>query len=95
MNASLSSITEPISEFFEKHHPVIFFTIVTIALALAVWFFYEASNTSDTTTNADATTAVSSTFDQETARKIQLLHQSNDPTTNLTLPASRPNPFVE
>ena len=94
MNASLSSLTDPINKFFGKYHATIFFTFITLLLAGAILSLYltASSTNSQVTQEGDV---ISSSFDQDTAKEIQTLRESNETTSDLVYPSSRNNPFVE
>lgn len=94
MNASLSTLTGPLSRFFGKYHATMFFTFIVLLLAGAILSLYlTASNTSSQ--DPESVDVISSTFDQDTAKEIQTLRESNETTSNLVYPSSRSNPFIE
>lgn len=95
MNASisLSSLSTSISKFFGKYHATIFFTVISLLLAGAIFALYmtlHESAPADTETDT-----ISSSFDQATADQIQKLRESNESRADLVFPSPRSNPFVE
>lgn len=81
-------------KFISKHHPVIFITVISLALAACVGLLYWVL----VLTNVDEATANSTitSFDKETIERIKNLNiSSNSAGATITLPSPRPNPFVE
>ena len=95
MNASVSSITQPITQFFEKYHPTIFFTVIGILLAAGILMLFMASSINDSDPSLVKDQAISSNYDKDTAEKIKNLHQRDDNLSEITLPTTRQSPFVE
>lgn len=95
MNASLSlsAIIAPINRFFSRYHATIFFTIIVLLLAGAILNLYLTIQ-SPAAVDANSAT-ISSSFDQETADKIQRLRESTESSGNFALPKTRANPFIE
>ena len=95
MNASLSlsSLSTALSKFFNKYHAMIFFTVIGLLLAAAILMLYLSLQSTDTVD--ESTTMISSSFDQETADRIQRLRESNESRADLVFPSPRSNPFVE
>ncbi len=84
----------PVRRFFAKHHAVVFVSISTLLLALAIFMLYNVL----TTATSDSTTTQTSSlggFDQQTIDKIKKLHDSSDSSDTLVFPSSHPNPFAE
>lgn len=81
--------------FFGHHHPTIFFSIVGLLLAFAIYTL--TTITSSSATGSSQTTDTIGQFDQETVNKIKELQDSNngDKDTTFALPSKRPNPFSE
>ncbi len=94
MNASLSSITDPLSRFLGKYHATLFFTFIILLLAGAILSLY-LTTSSTGTQSIEGEAIVSSTFDQKTAEQIQVLRDSNESTSDLVYPTPRSNPFIE
>lgn len=95
MNASLSSITKPITTFVGKYHATIFIVFVSLSLSAAIFVLLQVVfNATDTSTLAPQTT-IKSNFDEATAKQIQGLRESNEATSPLKFPNTRTNPFVE
>jgi hypothetical protein len=76
--------------FFGRHHPVIFFAILGLSLAAAVFTLYQVLPA----TSSGVTSTITG-FDEATVQKIKQLHDSGTTNTTITLPSPRPNPFVE
>lgn len=95
MNASVSSITQPITQFFEKYHPTIFFTVIGILLAGAILMLFMASSIDDSDPSLVKNQAISSNYDKDTAEKVKNLHQRDDNLGELKLPTTRQSPFIE
>ncbi len=95
MNASLSSITQPIAQFFERYHPTIFFSLIGILLSVAILMLFMSSTINDSDPSLVRDQAISSNYDKDTAEKIKNLHQRDDSLDEIKLPTSRQSPFVE
>ena len=95
MNTSLSSIGQPITQFFDKYHPTIFFSVIGILLAAAIFILFTSSSI-DQNATPTGSQAISSSYDKQTAEKVEKLQQSSDQeTAGITLPSPRQSPFVE
>lgn len=79
--------------FLERHHPVVFITILGILLAIAFFMMYQVISAQPPTDNSISSSIGG--FDKKTVDKIKELHDSKDIDNNVELPASRPSPFVE
>jgi len=79
--------------FFGLHHTVIFITIVGLLLSLTVYSLYEVIIAPPEVSNT--TNDQIDRFDKNTIGKIKDLRDSNTGDTSVTLPSTRPNPFVE
>ena len=94
MSPQLYMYGKKISRFFEKHHPVIFISILTLLLGAAIYSLDQvlvaSSDTSDMTNSSTV-----SDFDQKTIDKIKQLHISSDGGEQLIFPSERANPFAE
>lgn len=95
MNTSLSSLTQPIAHFFERHHPTIFFSIIGILLSAAILMLFMSSTIDDSDPSLVKNQAISNSYDKDTAEKIKNLHQRTDNLEEIQLPTSRQSPFVE
>lgn len=83
-----------VKKFIGRHHPVIFITGVSLALAACVGLLYWVLVL--TSVDESTTTSTITSFDKETIERIKNLNiSSNSADATLTLPPSRPNPFVE
>ena len=70
-----------------------FFTVIGLLLAGAILTLYLTLQEKESIEEGIGTT--SSSFDQETADKIQKLRESNESRADLVFPSPRSNPFVE
>jgi hypothetical protein len=96
MDISISTLFAPLNRFVGKYHPTIFFALIGLLLAGAIFMLYLILQIpSETSSTTPANTAISGTFDQATVKKIQQLRQSGESTTALVFPSPRSNPFVE
>lgn len=93
MTPQIYSMTNSFRRFFEQHHPVIFISVLSLLLAAAIFALYQVLTLS--TDTVTPTTSTISSFDKKTVEKIKQLHLSSDPSSNLTFPSPRSNPFVE
>lgn len=81
-------------KFISRHHPVIFITSISLALAACVGLLYWVLVL--TGVDESATTSTITSFDKETIERIKNLNIStNSAGATITLPSPRPNPFVE
>lgn len=95
MNASISSLTQPIMDFFGRYHATIFITFISLSLSAAIFVLLQVVfNATDTSTLAPQST-IKSTFDEVTAKQIQELRESNEVAAPLQFPNTRTNPFIE
>ena len=98
MNISVSSFMTPLRHFVGRYHPTIFFAIVGLLLAGAIFLLYQTLQIPNTPDDSVATPTISSNFsaqEKETIKKIQQLRDSNESATALSFPSPRSNPFVE
>ena len=84
----------PLQKFIAKHHAVIFISFIAILLGVAVFALTAVMQKAEAPAENSASSTISN-FDQETIDKIKKLHDSSDPSNNLTFPEPRFNPFVE
>lgn len=94
MNTQLNLIANNVRTFLKTHHAILFISIVSLLLGVAVFSLYQVLS------DALATPAGSNTtiqpFDQKTVDRIKRLHDSSDVgSETIILPSSRPNPFGE
>lgn len=94
MDASLSSLTAPISNFFGKYHLTIFLTSIGLLLAVAV-FLLTLTLQEPSSPESTATETISGSFDKDTINKIEDLRRSDESPQSITFPAPRNSPFVE
>jgi hypothetical protein len=96
MTPELYTYSKRIGRFFDKHHPVIFISFLTLLLGAAIYSLDQVIVTSTDTSGAAATSTVSD-FDQQkqTIDKIKQLHISSDSGDQLVFPSQRANPFAE
>lgn len=98
MDISLTALTNPLKRFVDRYHPTIFFAVIGLLLAAAIFLLYLVLQVPNSPDNSSATPTVSSTFsnqEKETIKKIQQLRESTESANNLTFPSPRSNPFVE
>jgi predicted PurR-regulated permease PerM len=98
MDISLSALTNPLKHFVDRYHPTIFFAIIGLLLAAAVFLLYLVLQIPSTPDENAATPSISSTFsnqEKETIKQIQELRESSESASDLTFPSPRSNPFVE
>ena len=88
-NVNAQQLVGSISKFFHRYHVLIFVIFVMGGLATATFFL------SQTMTPAASTdqSAAQAGFDKAAIKKIESLRGENDPSTPLTMPAGRTNPF--
>lgn len=93
MNEFSTSLA-PVTRFLGKYHTVIFISLISILLAVAMYMLYQVLTVSDTT--AAPTDSSIAPFDKETIKRIDDLSASGDKTkVELQFPTSRANPFAE
>jgi hypothetical protein len=92
MSPQLFSLMSSVKRLFAKHHPVIFITIVGLALTAVVFSLYQVLDITTTPGISDSTTPL---FNQTTVDKIKKLHDSTDKIDTLVFPTPRSNPFKE
>ncbi|MFZ1360605.1 MAG: hypothetical protein WAS27_01050 [Candidatus Saccharimonadales bacterium] len=90
---SLSSIGKPFAHFLANYHATIFFTVIGLLLAGAI--FSLSMSVQNSEAPAQTTETISASFDQETAAKIKQLRSSSESSRDLVFPAPRNSPFVE
>ncbi len=93
MNTSLSSLGEPFVKFFAKYHATVFFTVIALLLAGAIFSLYSSIN--DPKAPEQSVEMISAKFDQKTADKIKQLRNSSESSRDLVFPTPRNSPFVE
>ena len=91
MKTELPVALKPVSQFFAKHHAVIFISLIVLLLAVAVYVLYTASKVVST----EEPVSTIGQFDQATVEKIKGLHDSTDTFDKLVFPTPRSNPFTE
>jgi hypothetical protein len=92
MNQSLG--IAPLQAFLSKHHAVIFISFIAILLGFAVYSLTGIMQKAEAPAEHVSGSTISN-FDQSTIEKIKKLHDSSDPSNDLTFPSPRFNPFVE
>lgn len=98
MNASVSSLFNPLKSFIDRYHPTIFFTMIGLLLAAGIFMLYQILQIPGTADGSEATPTVSSQFsrqEKDTIKQIQQLRESSESGTTLTFPTPRSNPFIE
>lgn len=95
MEISAASLTAPLNRFFGKYHPTIFLVSIGLLLAVAVFLLtltlQEPASVDETATIE----TISSSFDEETIKKIEALRDSSETPQSITFPSPRNSPFVE
>lgn len=92
---SLQLITRSVSWFFHRFHVVLFVVLVFGSLAGAVLLLSQIVQSSTDTDDQKATSSLSTSFDQETIRRIEELNSQGEDSGDIQLPPGRINPFVE
>lgn len=82
----------PVKHFVNKHHAVLFISIIALLLALAVYILYETSNT--TVSNDNPISSIGQ-FDKVTIEKIKNLRDSNTGNDKINLPCPRQSVFTD
>lgn len=98
MDISLTALTNPLKHFVDRYHPTIFFAIIGLLLAAAVFLLYLVLQIPNSPSDNAAAPTISSNFsnqEKETIKQIQELRESTESATTLSLPTPRSNPFVE
>lgn len=98
MNASVSSLLNPVKEFVDRYHPTIFFSVIGLLLAAGIFMLYQILQIPSNPDNAAAAPTISSQFTKEeknTIKQIQDLRESTESTSPLVFPTPRSNPFAE
>ena len=94
MTAELYHYLRAFSKFMSKYHAIIFFSFVSMLIALGVLFLYLILES--TFSPAPLAGDNIGSFDQTTINRIKNLNDSsNGQNATVTLPSPRPNPFVE
>ena len=86
---NLHAIGPAVSHFFHRYHIILFVIFVVGGLATATFFLSQALTSATTET----TTTAQSGFDTKTIDNIKALRSTKDPSTPLTMPSGRTNPF--
>jgi len=82
------------SKFIGRYHAIIFFSAVTIIVGATVFLLYLVLETTFTPPQVAGDSI--GNFDQATINRIKSLNDSSSSqNSTVTLPPSRPNPFVE
>lgn len=98
MDISLSALVNPLKHFIDRYHPTIFFTLIGLLLASAVFMLYLVLQIPSSPDESSATPSISSNFsnqEKETIKQIQELRESSESSAPLKYPSPRSNPFVE
>lgn len=98
MDISLTALTNPLKHFVDRYHPTIFFAIIGLLLAAAVFLLYLVLQIPNSPSDNAAAPTISSNFsnqEKETIKQIQELRESTESATTLNLPTPRGNPFTE
>lgn len=91
MKIEIPPALAPVKQFFTKHHAVLFISLITLLLSLAVYLLYMATLAKP----AEAPVSTITRFDQATVDRIKNLHDSSDSSNKLVFPSPRANPFTE
>ncbi|OGL22275.1 hypothetical protein A2707_03020 [Candidatus Saccharibacteria bacterium RIFCSPHIGHO2_01_FULL_45_15] len=95
MEISAASLTTPISHFFSKYHPTIFLVSIGLLLAVAVFLLTLTLQEPTAVDETAAIETISSSFDEDTIKKIEALRDSSETPQSITFPSPRNSPFVE
>ncbi|MFZ2544676.1 MAG: hypothetical protein WAW80_01740 [Candidatus Saccharimonadales bacterium] len=93
MNNQLVVILDPLRKIISKYHALLFFAVIALSFAFAIYSLNDVLSLSNTTTEKVSSNI--SGFDQKTIDKIKNLHGSNDTADSVVFPTPRSNPFVE
>lgn len=93
MTPQLFSFVNSVRRFFGRHHPVVFISVISLLMAIAIFLLYQVFASTNSPQPENSSTI--SDFDQKTIDKIKTLHDSSSADTTITLPSPRSNPFVE
>lgn len=92
-NLSLIGIKRTLFHVLGRYHIVIFVVVVLGGLAVAVFLLNNTVNSSSEDTTY--TSPLSSSFDQQTIKRVEQLKTTNESSAPLDLSHGRTNPFVE
>lgn len=92
----MSKPVNPIEKFLKRYSLVTFVLLAGIMLTVVIFICYNTYVTATTPEENLAESTIPSSFDTETADKIEKLHQSTDP-ASMPEPHTdgRINPFIE
>lgn len=94
MDISLKGISTGISRLLHRFHILLFSIFILGMLIVAVYLLNQLLITSDQA-NGYTAQANNASFDTATINRLNQLHSVTDPSTPLSLPAGRINPFTE
>jgi hypothetical protein len=94
VNISLASIQKSVVNFLHRFHVMVFAFTILVGLIFIVYLLYNVILDSTKTDGLTAETT-STTFDQDTIKRINELKSRDQSDDNLDFSQGRSNPFVE